>query len=96
MRARNIQSDALLHMLQATYEVVAASYPDVSLSMKMYAQRKAGRRFITSHSRFALASAMRKNEAPEEEADVVGSGKASARIFFADFAKGFDLINHIF
>ena len=56
----------------------SASYPDVSLSMKMCAQRKAGRRrwvhngratcclypspvplrFITSHSRFALASTM--------------------------------------
>ena len=54
----------------------AASYPDVSLLMKMCAQRKAGRRqracylypshgplrFITSHSRFALASAMRKTK----------------------------------
>ena len=53
-----------------------ASYPDVSLLMKMCAQRKAGRRqracclypshgplrFITSHSRFALASAMRKTK----------------------------------
>ena len=55
--------------------------PDVSLSMKMCAQRKAGRRqrarrrfecrlyfshgplrFITSHSRFALASTMRKTK----------------------------------
>ena len=45
----------------------------LSLSMKMYAQRKAGRRqrlypchgplrFITSHSRFALASTMRKTK----------------------------------
>ena len=60
---------------------VAASYPDISLLMKMCAQRKAGRRqrarrrfacflypshgplrFITSHSRFALASAMRKTK----------------------------------
>ena len=50
----------------------AASYPDVSLSMKMCAKRKAGRRqlypshgflrFITSHSRFALASTMRETK----------------------------------
>ena len=50
--------------------IKAASYPDVSLLMKMCAQRKAGRghlypshgplRFITSHSRFALA--MRKTK----------------------------------
>ena len=49
---------------------LAASYPDVSLLMKMCAQRKAGRRhpshcplrFITSHWRFALASAMLKTK----------------------------------
>ena len=59
----------------------AASYSDVSLSMKMCAQRKAGRRqrarrrfacrlypshgplrFITSHSRLALASTIRKTK----------------------------------
>ena len=50
----------------------AASYPDVSPSMKMCAKRKAGRRqlypshgflrFITSHSRFALASTMRETK----------------------------------
>ena len=50
----------------------AASYPDVSPSMKMCAKRKAGRRqlypshgflrFITSHSRFALASNMRETK----------------------------------
>ena len=63
------------------YISLPASYPDVSLSMKICAQRKAGRRqrarrrfacrlypshgplrFITSHSRFALASAMRKTK----------------------------------
>ena len=63
------------------YKPYTASYPDVSLSMKMCAQRKAGRRqrarrrfacrlypshgplrFITSHSRFALASTMRKTK----------------------------------
>ena len=52
-----------------------ASYPDVSLSMKMCAQRKAGRRhpshgplrFITSHS-FRARLCHAKNEAPEEEA----------------------------
>ena len=62
----------------------AASCLDVSLSMKMCAQRKAGRRQRASPAvctlpmvpcgsspvtRFALASAMRKNEAPEEEAE---------------------------
>ena len=75
-----------VHCLQAhldsrLYWLAAASYPDVSLSMKMCAQRKAGRRqrarrrfacrlypshgplrFITSHSRFALASTMRKTK----------------------------------
>ena len=54
-----------------------ASYPDVSLLMKMCAQRKAGRRQralpmlpcgSSPVTRFALASAMRENEAPEEEA----------------------------
>ena len=50
----------------------AASYQDVSPSMKMCAKRKAGRRqlypshgflrFITSHSRFALASTMRETK----------------------------------
>ena len=63
------------------YSKRTASYPDVSLSMKMCAQRKMGRRqrarrrftcrlypshgplrFITSHSRFALASTMRKTK----------------------------------
>ena len=45
-----------------------ASYPDVSLSMKMCAQRKAGRRqhgplrFIASHSGFVLAFTMRKTK----------------------------------
>ena len=47
-----------------------ASYPDVSLLMKMCAQRKAGSgplRFITSHS-FRARLCHAKNEAPEEEA----------------------------
>ena len=54
----------------------AASYPDVSLLMKMCAQRKAGRRrlhpshgslrLITSHSPLPLTAS--KNEAREEEA----------------------------
>ena len=54
-----------------------ASYPDVSLLMKMCAQRKAGRRqlypshgplrFITCHS-FRARLCHAKNEAPEEEA----------------------------
>ena len=57
-----------------------ASYPDVSLLMKMCAQRKAGRRqrlypshgplrFITSHS-FRARLCHAKNEAPEEEAAI--------------------------
>ena len=59
----------------------AASYPDVSLLMKMCAQRKAGRcrldpshgplRFITSHS-FRARLCHAKNETPEEEADLEG------------------------
>ena len=58
----------------------AASYPDVSLLMKMCAQRKAGKtfrlypslgplRFITSHS-FRARLCHAKNEAPEEEAGI--------------------------
>ena len=60
-----------------TNRPAAASYPDVSLLMKMFAQRKAGRRqrapshgplrFITSHS-FRARLCHAKNEAPEEEA----------------------------
>ena len=58
---------------------ITASYPDVSLLMKMCAQRKAGRKrlypshgplrfiMITSHSFRALLCHV-KNEAPEEEA----------------------------
>ena len=62
------------------YLTGSASYPDVSLLMKMCAQRKAGRRqraslypshgslrFITSHS-FPARLSHAKNEAPEEEA----------------------------
>ena len=63
------------------HDKMSASYPDVSLLRKMCAQRKAGRRQpavctlpmvpcgSSPVTRFALASAMRKNEAPEEEAD---------------------------
>ena len=64
-------------------EVVPTSYPDVSLSMKMYAQRKAGRRqpvsavytlpMVTCASSpvtFVSRSPL-ANEAPEEEADFV-------------------------
>ena len=61
------------------YRPGPASYPDVSLLIKMCAQRKAGRRqrlypsngplrFITNHS-FRARLCHAKNEAPEEEAD---------------------------
>ena len=46
------------------YDEMPASYPDVSLLMKMCAQRKAGRsplRFITSHS-FRARLCHAKNE----------------------------------
>ena len=53
----------------------SASYPDVSLSMKMCAQRKAGRRpfpwsLAVHHQSFAFRARLydEKNEAPEEEA----------------------------
>ena len=52
---------------------ITASYPDVSLLMKMCAQRKAGSgplRFITSHS-FRARLCHAKNEAPEEEAGAI-------------------------
>ena len=68
-------------------EVVPASYPDVSLSMKMYAQRKAGRRqrvrqtspavctlpMVTCASSTVtrVSRSPLANEAPEEEADFV-------------------------
>ena len=65
----------LYHYLLTFY---TASYPDVSLRCARKGRREGdnGRlypshsplQFITSHSRFALASAMKKNEAPEEEA----------------------------
>ena len=55
--------------------LTTASYPDVSLSMKMCAQWKEGRRhpfhgpflFITSNSRFALASTIRKTKRPRRK-----------------------------
>ena len=49
---------------------MSASYPDVSISIKIFLQWKAGPlRFVTSHSLFAPASMWNqaKNEAPEEE-----------------------------
>ena len=68
-------------------EVVPASYPDVSLSMKMCAQRKAGRRqrvrltspavctlpMVTCASSTVtrVSRSPLANEAPEEEADFV-------------------------
>ena len=64
-------------------EVVPASYPDVSLSMKMCAQRKAGRRqpvsavytlpMVTCASSpvTRVSRSLLANEAPEEEADFV-------------------------
>ena len=65
---------------------IAASYPDVSLLVKMCAQRKAGRslypshgplRFITSHS-FRARLCHAKNEAPEEEAVPIGEERGEA------------------
>ena len=67
--------------LKRRHRAPAASYPDVSLLMKMCAQRKAGRRqrarllypshgplrFITCHS-FCARLCHAKNESPEEEA----------------------------
>ena len=65
------------------YEVVPASYPDVSLSMKMCAQRKAGRRqrvsdvctlpMVTCASSpvTRVSRSSLANEATEEEADFV-------------------------
>ena len=49
------------------YGKTTASYPDVSLSMKMCAQRKAGRSHYQSLA-FRARSHDEKNEAPEEEA----------------------------
>ena len=49
----------------ARFDPRAASYPDVSLSMKMHCRLYPSHcplRFITSHSRFALASTMRKTK----------------------------------
>ena len=72
--------ESLLGKCIHAHSLIPASYPDVSLSMKMYAQRKAGRRQraspavctlpmvpcgsspVTRHSRFALASALRKTK----------------------------------
>ena len=68
---------------------IAASYPDVSLLVKMCAQRKAGRslypshgplRFITSHS-FRARLCHAKNEAPEEEAVPIGEERGEADVF---------------
>ena len=54
-------------------DTLSASYPDVSLSIKMYAQRKAGRRLYPSHGPLRLITCRSplpcENEAPEEEAD---------------------------
>ena len=77
------QSTEIYDTLKIIYTILTASYPDVSLLMKMCAQRKAGRRQpavstlpmvpcgSSPVTRFALASAMRKTEAPEEEAAVL-------------------------
>ena len=56
-------------------DTLSASYPDVSLSIKMYAQRKAGRRLYPSHGPLRLITCRSRlpceNEAPEEEADTL-------------------------
>ena len=61
---------------QVVYIAAPASYPDVSLSMKMCAQRKAGRRAVCTLPMVPCGSLPvarlynAKNEAPEEEAVV--------------------------
>ena len=58
------------------FRIEAASYPDVSLSMKMCAQRKAGRRqrarrrSLRNRSSPVARLCLAKNEAPEEEAGI--------------------------
>ena len=52
---------------EQSYGKTTASYPDVSLSMKMCAQRKAGRSHHQSLA-FRARPYDEKNEAPEEEA----------------------------
>ena len=89
MRKLSILQQADLNNDPPTYpathpdEVVPASYPDVSLSIKMCAQRKAGRRqrvsdvctlpMVTCASSpvTRVSRSSLANEAPEEEADFV-------------------------
>ena len=70
----------------ALYKIISASYPDASLSMKMCAQRKAGRRQRASpaavpfpwslavhHQSLAFRASLchAKNEEPEEESEII-------------------------
>ena len=92
-----IWCELIVCALHRPYGSCAASYQDVSLSMKMCAQRKAEKgtmglacslypshgplRFITSHSRSALASTMRKTKVPEEEAGSCGQSHLNFMLF---------------
>ena len=86
----NLNNIAFCFTFFKSYRFNSASYPDVSLSMKICAQRKAGRRqrarrrfacrlypshgplrFIISHSRFALASAMWKSKRLRRRLDLI-------------------------
>ena len=79
----------------ATNQVVAAaSYPDVSLSMKMCAQRKAGRipfpwSLAVHHQSLVFRARLydEKNGAPEEEAVVAGYEKLLQKVEFKTVVK---------
>ena len=94
--SKTLVKSSCLHYWEcaSAHRRVAASYPDVSLLMKMCAQRKAGRRqrlypshgplrFITSHS-FRARLSHAKNEAPEEEAGRVALHRITGNMQLAE------------